>query len=207
MKPKETADDAPAALKTGVDAERAALQQTLHHGLSPFAPVSKPGWLDKVFLWASQLTIVAMLAIIGTELVSRDFFGFSFQISDEFGGYLLAALAFCSFSVCQSHGYFHRVDFVQSRLPEAGQALSMVIFDLLSLAFSIILVWQMFLIEKGSWQSGELASTIMMTPLWIPQLALPVGAAALCISVTRSLLANVRWLIGAIARLGGGHVS
>ncbi|WNC93522.1 TRAP transporter small permease [Paraburkholderia sp. FT54] len=189
----------------GTDAERIALQQTLHHGHSPFAPVSHPGRLEWVFLWACKLIILAMIGIIGTELVTRNLFGFSFQLSDEFGGYLLAALAFFSLSVCQSHGYFHRVDFVQARLSELGQAVSMVIFDLLSLAFSVILFWQMFLLEHGSWQSGELASTILMTPLWIPQIALPIGAAALCIAVAKSLAMNLVWLAGAIGRRWGAR--
>lgn len=204
---KEPATDPAAGQPPGVDAERVALQQTLRHGLSPFAPVSKPGRLEKVFLWACQILILAMIAIIASELVTRDLLGFSLQISDEFGGYLLAALAFCSFPVCQSYGYFHRVDFILARLPEVGQVLTMVIFDLLSLMFSAILLWQTYLLTEGSWKIQELATTIMMTPLWIPQLALPVGAAALCLSMTRSVVTNARWLAGAITRLGGSHVS
>jgi TRAP-type C4-dicarboxylate transport system permease small subunit len=199
---KEPATAGP-AMQPGTDVERMALQQTLHHGHSPFAPVSRPGWLEWVFLWACKLIIIAMIGIIGTELVTRNLFGFSFQLSDEFGGYLLAALAFFSLSVCQSHGYFHRVDFVQARLSELGQAFSMTIFDLLSLAFSVILFWQMYLLEQGSWQSGELATTILMTPLWIPQMALPIGAAALCIAVAKSFVMNLVWLAGAIGRRWG----
>ncbi|MFT4064520.1 TRAP transporter small permease [Paraburkholderia sp.] len=203
MSRHDESDDGVPAARENVDAERLALQQTLHHGHSPYAPDAKPGLIENAFMWACKLIIVAMIAIIGTELVTRNLFHFSFQLSDEFGGYLLAALAFFSFCVCQSRGYFHRVDFVQARLPEAGQALSMVIFDVLSLAFALVLFWQMFLLERGSWETGELASTILMTPLWIPQFALPIGAAALCVSVSRSLVANVRWFIGALARRRG----
>ncbi|MFM0007039.1 TRAP transporter small permease [Paraburkholderia dipogonis] len=194
---------AASAAQIGVDAEQIALQQTVRHGQSPFAPVSRQGWLEWVFLWLCKLIILAMIGIIGTELVTRNLFGFSFQLSDEFGGYLLAALAFFSLCVCQANGYFHRVDFVQARLSELGQALSAVLFDLISLLFSVIMFWQMFLLEQGSWRSGELASTILMTPLWIPQLTLPIGAAALCISVGKSFALNLGWLAKAIRRRRG----
>ncbi|MFM0505193.1 TRAP transporter small permease [Paraburkholderia caffeinilytica] len=199
----EEPDPAGPATKLGIDAERIVLQQTLRHGQSPFAPESNPGWLEWVFLWICKIIIIAMIGIIGTELVTRNLFGFSFQLSDEFGGYLLAALAFFSLCVCQANGYFHRVDFVQARLSDLGQAVSAVIFDVISLTFCVILFWQMFLLEQGSWESGELASTILMTPLWIPQLALPIGAGALCISVAKSLVKNLGWLGGAIRRQRG----
>jgi hypothetical protein len=39
-----------------------------------------------------------------------------------------------------------------------------------------------------------------MTPLWIPQLALPLGAAALTISVLKNLIADFGWIVGAIRR-------
>jgi TRAP-type C4-dicarboxylate transport system permease small subunit len=194
---------APVHVAAG-DPEAAALRQTARHGPSPFAPVSRQGPLEWVFLWACKIIILLMIAIIGTELVTRNLFGFSFQLSDEYGGYLLAALSFFSLSVCQANGYFHRVEFVQARLSELGQALSALLFDILSMTFCAALLWQMFLLEQGSFVSGELASTILMTPLWIPQLALPVGAAALCVSVLTRLAADVVWLAGALRRRSRG---
>jgi TRAP-type C4-dicarboxylate transport system permease small subunit len=186
------------------DPEASALQQTVRHGPSPFAPVSRQGIAEWLFLWASKIIILVMIGIIGTELVTRNLFGFSYQLSDEYGGYLLAALAFFSLSVCQANGYFHRVAFVQARLSDLGQATWAVFFDVLCLMFCIILLWELMLLELGSWNSGELASTILMTPLWIPQLPLPLGAAALTFSILKSLVVDCGWVAGAVRRRRGG---
>jgi TRAP-type C4-dicarboxylate transport system permease small subunit len=182
------------------DPEALVMQQTARHGPSPFAPVSHQGLLEWLFLWASKIIILVMIVIIGTELVTRNLFGFSYQLSDEYGGYLLAALSFFSLSVCQANGYSHRVEFIQVRLSELHQAAWALFFDILCTAFCVVLLWQMILLEHGSWNSGELAPTILMTPLWIPQLALPLGAAALTVSVLKNLIADFGWIVGAIRR-------
>ncbi len=196
MQPSELRQKPPA------DPEAAALQQSLRAGPSPFAPVFHGGTVETLCLWTCKVLIVAMVVIIGTELVTRNLFGFSFQLSDEYGGYLLAALCFFSLSVGHSNGYFHRVEFLQARLPEVGQAFSAIIFEALSLLFSVVMLWEVALLEWGSWKSGELTSTILMTPLWIPQLTLPLGAAALCWSVGRRLVVVMRWFAAAERRRG-----
>ena len=42
-------------------------------------------------------------------------FNFSFEISDELGGYMLVIITFVSLSVCQANDSFHHVELVQSR--------------------------------------------------------------------------------------------
>jgi hypothetical protein len=63
-----------------------------------------------------SLFLLAMIVMIGAEAIARNVFGTSLQITDEVGGYLLVALTFLSMSVAESHGGFHRVEFVQMRL-------------------------------------------------------------------------------------------
>ena len=66
-----------------------------------------------------------------------------------------------------------------------------MIFDLLSLAFCGVLLWQLARFEISSWRLDDHAPTYMATPLWIPRLALLVGAAALMFSMVRTLAADV----------------
>ncbi|MFT2520739.1 TRAP transporter small permease subunit, partial [Escherichia coli] len=76
---------------------------------------------------------LVMLAVIGTDIFTRWAFNFSFQISDEIGGYMLATITFLSLSVCQVNDSFHHVEILQARLSERGRALSALLFDLLTL--------------------------------------------------------------------------
>ena len=80
---------------------------------------------------------------------------------------------------------------VQSRLSPFWRAVSQVIFDLLSLAFCGLLLWQLLRFELSSFRFGDRAPTYLATPLWVPQIAMMLGAAALCFSVARTLAADV----------------
>src|SRR5215468_2979432 len=147
--------------------------------------------VERVCKLACVAALVVMLVVIGTDIVTRSLFNFSFEISDELGGYMLVVITFISLPVCQINDSFHHVELVQSRLSPRGRAVSHVIFDLLSLAFCAALVWQLGRLEMTSWRFEDQAPTYLATPLWIPRLAMVVGAAALVLSVVRTLAADV----------------
>ncbi len=135
--------------------------------------------------------LIVMLVLVGVDILTRSLFNFSFEVSDELGGYLLVVICFVSLPVCQASDSFHRVELVQSRLSPFGRAVSHVIFDLLSLAFCALLLWQLVRFELSSFRFGDRAPTYLATPLWIPQTAMMLGAAAVCVTMLRTLAADV----------------
>jgi TRAP-type transport system small permease protein len=143
---------------------------------------------------ACVAALVVMLIVIGTDILTRSLLNFSFEISDELGGYMLVVITFLSLSVCQVNDSFHHVELVQSRLSPLGRAVSHVIFDGLSLAFCVLLLWQLIRFEIFSREFGDLAPTYLATPLWIPRMAMVIGALALCFSMLRSLAADIATL-------------
>ena len=158
-------------------------------------------WVCKL---ACVTALVVMLVVIAVDIVTRSLFNFSFEISDELGGYMLVVITFISLPVCQINDSFHHVELIQSRLSPFGRAVSNVIFDLLSLAFCVLLFWQLIRFQISSYRFGDQAPTYLATPLWIPRIAMLVGAAALCFSMMRTLAAD----IGIMRRLRGtteGH--
>jgi TRAP-type transport system small permease protein len=134
--------------------------------------------------------LIVMLVVIGVDILTRSLFNFSFEISDELGGYMLVVITFVSLSLCQISDSFHHVELVQSRLSPFARAVSHVIFDLLSLTFCVLLLWQLVRLEITSFRSGDHAPTYLATPLWLPQLAMMLGVLALCFSTARSLAAD-----------------
>lgn len=147
--------------------------------------------VERISRWLCAIGIVAMVASVAVELVTRNLLGFSFEVSDELGGYIVVAVTFMSLSVCEIHGSYHRMEIIQGRLPRHLQAASRVLFDLLILAFCLVLVWQLGRFLGKSWHSGDVASSRWLTPLWIPRLFMPLGSACLTWSVLRSLLADI----------------
>jgi TRAP-type C4-dicarboxylate transport system permease small subunit len=151
-----------------------------------------PGLLENGCMWLCGIAIIAMGAIVILEIVTRNLFGFSFEISEELGGYIIVGIAFLSLPVCQVYRAYHHVQFLQARLSKRQRALSHLIFDALSLLFCMVLLWQLTRFVAASYRSEDSAPTLLGTPLWIPQAVMPIGILAAAISLTRSALGNWR---------------
>jgi TRAP-type C4-dicarboxylate transport system permease small subunit len=158
---------------------------------SPATRRLKESIVERACKLACVAAVIVMLVVIGVDILTRSLFNFSFEISDELGGYMLVVISFVSLPVCQISDSFHHVELIQSRLSPFGRAVSQIIFDVLSLVFSALLLWQLTRFELSSFRFGDRAPTYLATPLWIPQSAMMLGAAALCFSVARTLAADV----------------
>src|SRR5258708_26018221 len=154
-------------------------------GVRPLSAVPE-GPVERLCNFACMAALVVMLGVIGVDIMTRALFNFSFEISDELGGYMLVVITFVSLPVCQVNDSFHHVEFIQSRLSARGRAISHLVFDLLSLAFATALLWQLIRFEMSSWRFDDHAPTYLATPLWVPRLALGGGAAAVLFSLGRT---------------------
>src|ERR1700722_1187723 len=168
----------------------AQIEQDRRRG-GPSTPRLKESVVERACKLACVAALITMLFVIGVDIVTRSLFNFSFEISDELGGYMLVVISFVSLPVCQISDSFHHVELAQPRLSPFGRAVSHVIFDVLSLAFCVLLLWQLTKFELSSFRFGDRAPTYLATPLWIPQMAMMLGAAALCFSVVRTLAADI----------------
>ncbi len=148
-------------------------------------------WTCKV---ASEAALIVMLAVVAIDIATRALFNFSFEISDEVGGYMLVAICFLSLSTCHANGSFHRVEFVQARLPVRWRSWSHILFGALSLGASALIAWQFIRLEMSSWRFGDVAPSYLATPLWLPKLPMALGIIALCFSLCRSLIAETKRL-------------
>ena len=151
-----------------------------------------PTLLEKVCMWVCEIAIVAMGAIVILEIVTRNLFNYSFEISDELGGYIIVGITFLSLPVCQVYRSYHHVQFLQARLSPRMQALSHLLFDALSLLFCCVLLWQLTRFVATSYRSEDIAPTLLATPLWIPQAIMPIGMLAATVSLLRSFYGNWR---------------
>jgi TRAP-type C4-dicarboxylate transport system permease small subunit len=152
----------------------------------------KPTWMERGCMIICEIGVIAMAGIVLLEIATRNLFSFSFEISEEIGGYIIVGIAFLSLPVCQVYRSYHHVQFVQNRLSPRGRAISHLLFDLVNLALCAILVWQLARLTLQSYRSEDVAPTLLATPLWIPQAVMPIGAVAVTISLLRSMLGNWR---------------
>lgn len=137
--------------------------------------------------WICQLLMVGLVAMMGVEMVVRSAFGWSVQFSNEVGGYALVAITFLSLGSGQLLHAYHRVHFLEHRLSPVGAAALRLGFDLAALAVTLVLLFEFVRFEWITWQSGDVAATSLLTPLWIPRLAMPLGMLMMAWAVARTL--------------------
>ena len=162
------------------------------------APRAGPSVVDVACEALCSLFLLAMIVMIAAEAIARNVFGTSLQITDEVGGYLLVALTFLSMSVAESHGAFHRVELVQMRLSPAARIASQIVFDLMALAASVLVTWQLVRLVLNSWRAEDVAPTPLGTPLWLPQTSMGIGMALLCLALLRSIAVKMKHLSGGV---------
>jgi TRAP-type transport system small permease protein len=151
-----------------------------------------PTLLERTCMVICEIAIVLMGSVVILELITRNLFNFSYEMSEELGGYIIVGITFLSLPVCQVYRSYHHVQFIQTRLSPRVRAASHLIFDILSLVFGGVLIWQLTRFELQSWRSGDVAPTLLATPLWIPQALMPLGSVAVTVSLLRSAALNFR---------------
>ena len=157
----------------------------------PLDRSNSEGVVEKACKLLAALALMVLLVVVGVDIVTRWGFNFSYEVSDEVAAYMLVAIAFLSLPVSHINGAFHRVEFVQARLSMRWKLVSSICFELVALIFCAIFVWQFVNLVRSSWRFGDHAPTFMETPLWLPRSLLIVGMAALCLSLLRSLAADI----------------
>src|SRR5262245_59115159 len=153
------------------------------------------GLIERVSLWTSAVCMIGMVVLILAEIVLRGAFNSTTEHSDELVGYLLVGISFLSLALCQSRGAFHRVEMVQMRLSPRGQAVSALVFDILSFAYVALTGWYFLQFVMSSYRREAVASTALGTPLWIPETVMVVGAALLLVMLGKAVVEDVRKLV------------
>ena len=154
----------------------------------PFGPI------ERISLWLSAVCMAGMVLLILAEILLRGVFNSTTEHADELVGYFLIGLSFLSLALCQSRGAFHRVELVQARLGPHGQAVSALIFDLLSFGYIALTDWYFLQFVMSSYRREAVAPTVLATPLWIPETAMVVGATLLLIVLGRAIVRDVKEL-------------
>ena len=150
--------------------------------------------LERLSLWLSGFCMIGMIVLILAEVILRGAFNSTTEHSDELVGYLLVGVSFFSLALCQGQGAFHRVEMVQMRLGPRGKAVSSLIFNLLSLAYVALTGWYFLQFVMSSYRRDAQASTLLATPLWIPETVMIVGATMLLLMLAKAVFDDIRRL-------------
>jgi len=163
--------------------------------------MQRSGWLEKVADMVAKLSLImaslcllAMLLLMNVEVLGRYVFNFSTFVADEYSAYLFVGCIFSGFAYSLHHGSFLRVNLIVQWLsPRHSQYLQLGA-SIIGLSLSLILAYETALLTFNSYdfQSKTIQSS---TPLFLPQLTMPLGMLATSVIFLNETVKSVRALI------------
>jgi len=161
----------------------------------------KVAWLasvNRATTLVCEIVLIIMMMLIIAEVIARSFFSTSLQFVDEYASYALVWVTYLGISVALHDGALFSVELVTDRLSTRVRAALQVAWDILGLWFSVTMCWQGVRQVMSSYERDMVAPTVLATPLWIPQIVMPIGSALLVLVLAAVTVAD----IGRLGRSG-----
>ena len=144
--------------------------------------------IDVLATYANLIAVfclVAMTLLINVEVFSRTFFGVSTLISEEWSSYMLVYMIFLGLASTYRQDALLRVEVIFMRLHKKHQDLIRLICLLLAIVFVVLFDYELTRFVLSSYLSGLKSISFSETPLYIPQIAMPIGVALLGLQLLR----------------------
>lgn len=123
---------------------------------------------------------LAMMLLISYDVFSRYLFNRPSLISDEISAYLIVFVCFLGAADTLKENKHIIVDVVTLQLSPKVQLWLKLATHVLSLIFLIVFTWGSIIMVYHSYIRNVTMPTILLTPIWIPQMIIPVGCILLC---------------------------
>ena len=132
--------------------------------------------------------IAAITVVVFYEVVARYVFAAPTEWSMELTSYALVWCGFFGAAYTLRRGRHVRVDLLLERLPVSAQRTLELFVDLVGLGFSVLVTYQGARFVYQSYITESTSVSPLRVPLFIPELAVPVGAALLALQFLARLL-------------------
>lgn len=159
-------------------------------------------WMGEWFVGLASLLLLAMGILINVEVFGRYFFNFSTLISDEYSGYLFSWMTLICFFYALRTDRLLRVDALVTGLRGKMRDMLGVPAALIGLGVSVILTQATYTMWHTSWMFGSVSLQPSQTPLYIPQMIMPLGFVLLSLGYLERLVAAVLRLTGQLPQQG-----
>ncbi len=140
------------------------------------------------FFGAVGAVFIVLTLLIQLVAIFGRFVQFTISGHDAYAGYFLAAGTFCALAHTLRRGDHIRVTLIIGRL-KGTVRLYIEIFCLAAATFlSGYFAFYAGRLAWGSWSYNDISTEIDATPLWIPQLSMAFGVAALFLAFAEELI-------------------
>ncbi len=137
------------------------------------------------FISAAAVMVLAVLVVI--EVLLRQFFNTSTLVSTEMSGYLLVVNVFLGLAWTFRTDGFIRVDLLYGKFSKRTRQLADLVIAIVSLIVMIVVTFYLWSFALDNLETGNTSVFITRTPLWIPQISMPIGATMLLIAMAAEI--------------------
>jgi TRAP-type C4-dicarboxylate transport system permease small subunit len=140
--------------------------------------------LDALYLISGYLAAICMVGILVMTMlqIGARLTGWALRGATDYAGYFMAAAAFLGFPYALNQNAHVRIELFLSLLGRHRVWLERLGF----LVSSTIAIWFAYYCWKQAYWSyklGDMSQGLDATPVWIPQMAMPLGASLLALAI------------------------
>ncbi len=142
--------------------------------------------------YATGYILLGIIALTQIEVITRYILRQPLILCDEFGGYSLLAITFLGLAYCAKEKGHIRITFLVERMSAKASGWIRVLTLILALIYIGIaskVSWDFWIL---SIKRGMKSNSWLMTPLYWPQMALPVGCTLFFLVLLVQLVRTIR---------------
>jgi TRAP-type C4-dicarboxylate transport system permease small subunit len=147
---------------------------------------------DTVCVSIAAASVVCIGLLVTANTILRYLFDRPWWFVEEYSGYSIVLITFFGLGYAVRKRVHITIDVVVDRLSPRYRTKLAVVTTTASLAVSIIMVKYALSLAMGSLQHETRASTVMLTPLWIPQLFVVVGLLVFVLDIAFYLVGQIK---------------
>lgn len=141
---------------------------------------------------ATGTVLTGLVTLVCLEALLRGGFNYSLGFAEELTGYGVVFMTFFGAALSLRGGTMFQVHFLLDAWPAGTRRWLVRGFVVIALLLCVILAWKTKDLTLSSFSRGKFAPTVLRTPLWIPQLILPLGFSVLAFFLVEQLLLTFR---------------
>lgn len=148
-------------------------------------------WLYRASAVLAALSLLGIFLAMMAQVVLREM-GRQFPGADDLVAYLTVATSFFALAWTFKRGELIRVGLFIEKLPPGPRRWLEALVLALAMLLTATITWFTFGDAMFSREIEEVAQGTVPFPIWIPKLAMPLGAGILCLAVAEELVAVLR---------------
>lgn len=147
--------------------------------------------LTNIATWIAGICILLIVFMVSYEVFMRGFFNSPTEWTLEISGYLVIVSGFMGLAAALAADKHIKVDLLTSYLPSKVNRILGVFVSFAGLLFCYLLFVYGFDMMASSYTIGRTSTSTLRIPLYLPQIAVPLGALLITLEFIRKIIKDI----------------